>query len=110
MYGGVDISLKSGIHGQGNSKKNTHTHATRSFMILVLVHYCSGDQIKKNETDTHVAQIVEKRDVYRVLVGKTGGWGGQNHLYMFYYHIRVYMYMLIKQAVCGKDNKKSYSY
>jgi hypothetical protein len=45
-------------------------------MILVLAQYYSGDQIK-NEMDKHVAQMVEKRDVYRFLVRKTGG---QNHL------------------------------
>jgi hypothetical protein len=52
-------------------------YVARSFMTFVLAQYYSGDKIKKNERDKLVTRIVEKREVYRVLVGKTEG---QNHL------------------------------
>jgi len=40
--------------------------------MMFLTKYCSGDQIKKNETG-HVAHIGEGRGVCRVLVGKFEG-------------------------------------
>jgi len=43
-------------------------------MIVLLTHYCSGDQIEKNDMGRgHVARMGERRCVYRVLVGKREG-------------------------------------
>jgi hypothetical protein len=47
--------------------------------MTVLAQYYSGDQIKKNDLDKHVAQMVEKRCI-RGFGGKNWGAEGQNHL------------------------------
>jgi hypothetical protein len=42
-------------------------------MILFLTQYCSGDQIEKNVMGPTCGTYGERRDVYRVLVGKPEG-------------------------------------
>jgi hypothetical protein len=39
----------------------------------LLIKYYSGDQIKKNETDGACGTTGDRRDAYRVLVGKIEG-------------------------------------
>jgi hypothetical protein len=39
----------------------------------LLTKYCSGDQIEKNEMGGECSTYGERRDVYRVLVGKPEG-------------------------------------
>jgi hypothetical protein len=45
----------------------------RSFMICFLTQYYSGVQNEKKRWEGHVAYMRERRDVYRVLVGKPEG-------------------------------------
>jgi hypothetical protein len=41
-------------------------------MPLVL-YGCANNQVKEDEMGGHIAQMVEKRNAYRLLVGKTEG-------------------------------------
>jgi len=41
--------------------------------LVLLTQYCSGDQIEKNEIGGACSTYGERRDVYRVLVGKPEG-------------------------------------
>jgi hypothetical protein len=41
----------------------------RSLMILLLAHYCAGDNIENNEMSAACSAYGEVRGVYRVLVG-----------------------------------------
>jgi hypothetical protein len=41
--------------------------------LAIFTKYFAGDQIKKNEETGHVARMGERRDAYRILVGKPKG-------------------------------------